>query len=128
MKKCDYCAKEISYFEQYCSDDCQEKANRYYEISEKFGKLFAVINFICVFGIPIGIFLFSFSKIVGTVIASVCCFIIGLTLIILPFPAESMISKYKLQKAQKITRIIGLCLIVFGALIVGFYFFFFATA
>ena len=31
MKKCDYCAKEISYFEQYCDENCQANANKYYE-------------------------------------------------------------------------------------------------
>ena len=49
MKKCDYCAKEISYFEQYCSEECHGNANKYYETTEKYGKLFSIINMICVF-------------------------------------------------------------------------------
>ena len=100
MKKCDYCAKEITYFEQYCSDECQRRANKYYETSEKYGKLFSVINVICVFGIPVGLFLFPFSKSVGTVLASVCCVVLGIMLLFLPFPTEGMISKLKLQKSM----------------------------
>ena len=126
MKKCDYCAKEITYFEQYCSDECQRRANKYYETSEKYGKLFSVINVICVFGIPVGLFLFPFSKSVGTVLASVCCVVLGIMLLFLPFPTEGMISKLKLQKAMKITRIIGASVIALGFLIIGFYFFFFS--
>ncbi|MEE0963694.1 MAG: hypothetical protein U0L73_05695 [Ruminococcus bromii] len=126
MKKCDYCAKEITYFEQYCSDECQRRANKYYETSEKYGKLFSVINVICVFGIPVGLFLFPFSKSVGTVLASVCCVVLGIMLLFLPFPTEGMISKLKLQKSMKITRIIGASVIVLGFLIIGFYFFFFS--
>ncbi len=126
MKKCDYCAKEITYFEQYCSDECQRKANKYYETGEKYGKLFSVINVICVFGIPVGLFLFPFSKTVGTVIASVCCVALGIMLLFLPFPTEGMISRFKLQKSMKITRIIGASVIALGFLIIGFYFFFFS--
>ena len=126
MKKCDYCAKEITYFEQYCSDECQRRANKYYETSEKYGKLFSVINVICVFGIPVGLFLFPFSKSVGTVLASVCCVVLGIMLLFLPFPTEGMISKLKLQKSMKITRIIGASVLALGFLIIGFYFFFFS--
>ena len=123
MKKCEYCAKEISYFEQYCSDECQEKANKYYEMCEKYGKIFSVINAICVFGIPIGIFLFPFTKVIGTVIASLSCVILGIMLVLLPFPTENMISKQKIHKATKLTRIIGVCVIGIGFLIFGFMFF-----
>lgn len=124
LKKCDYCAKEITYFDQYCCDECQAKTNKYYEIGEKFGRLFSVVNSICVFGIPTGIFLFPFAKIFGTAVASISCFVLGIMLILLPFPTESMIKKFKLEKAIKITRIIGLCVIGLGLLIFGFMFFF----
>ncbi len=125
MKKCEYCAKEISYFEQYCSTDCHAEANKYYEKTEKFEKIFSFVNAICVFGIPIGLLLFPFLKVPGTIIASISCAILGILLILLPFPTENMISKYKIKKAMKITRIIGIAIIVLGFAIVGFMFFFF---
>ena len=107
MKKCEFCGKQISYFDQYCDDECHIKANKFYEKGERFGKLFAVINMICVFGIPIGLFMLSFAREVGLTVALASCVILGIMLIILPFPTENMISKLKIRKAVKITRMIG---------------------
>lgn len=117
MKKCEFCGKQISYFDQYCDDECHIKANKFYEKGERFGKLFAVINMICVFGIPIGLFMLSFTREVGLTVALASCVILGIMLIILPFPTENMISKFKIQKAVKITRIIGGAVIFLGVLI-----------
>lgn len=119
MKKCDYCAKEITYFEQYCCDDCHEKANKYYEMTDKFGNVFSIINGICVFGIPVGLFLLPFSKTVGAVTAMLSCIVLGLMLILLPFPTDNMISKNKLKKAMKRTRIFAGLIIFMGILIFG---------
>ena len=118
MKKCEFCGKQISYFDQYCDDECHIKANKFYEKGERFGKLFAVINMICVFGIPIGLFMLSFAREVGLTVALASCVILGIMLIILPFPTENMISKFKIQKAVKITRMIGGAVIFLGVLIV----------
>lgn len=125
MKKCEYCANEISYHEMYCSDECQMKANRYYERSEKLGRVFAVINTACVFGIPIGIFLMSVAKSVGVTIASGSCVVLGILLILLPLPTEGMIRKFKLKKALFVTRMVGVAVIAMGAVIAGFLIFVF---
>lgn len=119
MKKYDYCAKEITYFEQYCSDECHAKANKYYEMTEKFGKFFSIINGICVFGIPVGLFLFPFSKTLGTTVATASCIILGIMFLLLPFPTDNMISKNKLQNAIKRTRLLAILIIVLGLLIFG---------
>ena len=118
MKKCEFCGKQISYFDQYCDDECHIKANKFYEKSERFSKVFSIINGICVFGIPVGLFLISFSRNVGLTVALASCIILGIMLIILPFPTENMISKFKIQKAVKITRIIGCAVIFLGLLII----------
>lgn len=118
MKKCEFCGKQISYFDQYCDDECHMKANKFYEKSERFSKVFSIINGICVFGIPVGLFLISFSRSVGLTVALTSCIILGIMLIILPFPTENMISKFKIQKAVKITRIIGCAVIFLGLLII----------
>lgn len=118
MKKCEFCGKQISYFDQYCDDECHMKANKFYEKSERFSKVFSIINGICVFGIPVGLFLISFSRSVGLTVALASCIILGIMLIILPFPTENMISKFKIQKAVKITRIIGCAVIFLGLLII----------
>ena len=83
MKKCEFCGKQISYFDQYCDDECHIKANKFYEKGERFGKLFAVINMICVFGIPIGLFMLSFAREVGLTVALASCVILGIMLIAL---------------------------------------------
>ena len=33
MKHCEYCAKEISYYEQYCGKRCEEQAGKYYSLT-----------------------------------------------------------------------------------------------
>lgn len=114
MKKCDYCGKEISYFDQYCCDDCQREANNFYEFRDKYTKIFSILNIIGVFGIPVGIFLFSFANGLGATIISLALTLLGIAITLMPFPAENMISKNKIQKAVKQTRIIGIALLALG--------------
>lgn len=122
MKKCDYCAKEITYFEQYCCDECEKKAIEFHRRSQRFSKLFYIVNTICVFGIPVGLFLAAFSPVIGISIAVLSCVVLGLMLILLPFPTEGMIRKHKLQKAIKISKIFGFAVIGLGVLISGLFF------
>lgn len=119
MKKCEYCGKEISYHEQYCNDDCHLCANKYYERSERFAKLFYVVSTACVIGIPVGLFLFSVLKLPGIMIASISAEILGIMLIFIPIPTEGMIKKHKIKKAVMRTRIFGLVVIGLGMLIFG---------
>lgn len=120
LKKCDYCAKEITYFEQYCDEECHANANKYYERIEKFGTVFSAINTICVFGIPVGMFLFSFLDTIGMILSFSSCVILGIMLLLLPFPTENMISKHKIKKAVRITRYIGIAVIALGFAILLF--------
>jgi uncharacterized membrane protein len=118
MKKCDYCAKEITYFEQYCCDECQRKTLNFYDYQAKYSKLFAGINIVCLFAIPIGLFLFSFMSAVGLTMIAFAVEALGLTIIIFPFPVENMISSMKLKKAINVTRIIGAALAAVGILLI----------
>ncbi len=118
MKKCDYCAKEISYFEQYCCDECQKKAIEFYDMREKFTKVFSVINAVCVFAIPIGLFVLSFTAEIGFTMIALATTILGTTVMFLPFPVENMISSMKIKKAVKVTRIIGLALLMLGVILI----------
>ncbi len=125
MKQCDYCAKEISYHEQYCCEECRQKYARSYDLSQRFAKPFMYINVLCVFGIPIGLFFMSLIKPLGAGIASGSCLLLGIMLLLLPFPTEGMIKKFKMKKAILITRMIGLGVIALGAVIAGLLFFVF---
>ena len=124
MKKCGFCGKEITYHQQYCCDECQINANKYYEKSEKFAKAFYVISMICLIGIPVGLFLLSFIKLPGAIIASASCIVLGILVILVPMPTEGMIKKNKIQKAVFRTRIFGWCVIALGILIMGLMFIF----
>ena len=114
MKKCEYCAKEISYHEMYCDEDCQRKANAFYDLKEKFSKFFMVVNGVCVLSIGVFIFAFSFFPELGLYGASGALIILGLMYFFLPFPPEIMINKYKIEKSIKICRIIAIILFVIG--------------
>ena len=114
MKKCAFCAKEISYHEYYCCDECQIGANNFFEKRDKFQKLFSIVNAIFVLGIGIFIFLYSFVRPVGALGASACLLILGVTYWLLPFPVDAMIEKFKLKKAIFITRCIAGVLFVLG--------------
>ena len=121
MKKCEYCAKEISYHEMYCCDECQDQANKFYEMREKFQKPFSVINGIFVIAIGICIFLYSFLRDVGAIGASVSLIILGVMYFFLPFPPEIMIHKYKLKKSVKITKIIAAVIFALGIIVLILY-------
>lgn len=107
MKKCEYCAKEISYHEMYCGDDCRDGAFAFYDKRDKFQKFFSVINGIFVLGIGVCIFLSSLVPRIGIMGVGCCLTILGVMYYFLPFPPEVMIQKYKLKKSIFITRIIA---------------------
>ena len=123
MKQCEYCGKDISYHDQYCSDECQIAANQYYSKTEKFAKPFMVVNTVCVFGIPVGIFLMSVQRMIGASVAATSCVVLGIMLLFFPFATDGMIRKFKIGKATRVTRIIGICTIVLGIAVAGLAFF-----
>ncbi|MBQ7133664.1 MAG: hypothetical protein IJO20_04120 [Ruminococcus sp.] len=114
MKKCEYCAKEISYHQMYCCDDCQSSANDFYDMRDRITKIMSIINGVCVMSIGIGIFDFSFYREIGAYMVSIPLVILGILYIFFPIPADVMIQKNKILKAVKTTRIIGIILLVLG--------------
>lgn len=122
MKKCEYCAKEISYHEMFCSDECQNSSNRFYEMREKYQKPFSVINGIFVLAIGICLFLYAFTREIGAIGMSVSMLVLGVMYLFLPFPPEIMIHKFKLKKAILISRVIAGALILIGVVVLILYF------
>lgn len=115
MKKCDYCAKEISYYDQYCDEECERKALNFYSLREKYTKVFSIFNIIGVFGIPVGLFLSAIDAAIGFSITAFSLMLAGITIVLLPFPVENMISSMKIKKAVLVTRIIGAGFLTLGA-------------
>lgn len=114
MKKCEYCAKEISYHEMYCCDECQNSANKYYDLRDKFQKPYAVVNGIFVIAIGVCIFLYSFLRDIGAIGGASSLMILGLMYYFLPFAPDVMIQKYKLKQSIKITKIIAVIIFLLG--------------
>ncbi len=114
MKKCDYCAKEISYYDQYCDEECERKALDFYSLRERYTKVFSIFNIIGVFGIPVGLFLSAIDAIIGFSLTAFSMMLVGITVVLLPFPVENMISSLKIKKAVFVTRMIGVGFLVLG--------------
>lgn len=119
MKKCDYCAKEISYNEMYCCEECENLTKEYYRRADRYAKPFSIINVICLFGVMAGMFVFSMANVFGAAISIISCAILSILLLVLPFPTESMIRKFKIKKAIQITRMVGIGMMVIGFMIAG---------
>ena len=117
MKKCDYCAKEISYYDQYCDEECEKKALDFYSLREKYTKVFSVLNIIGVFGIPAGLFLSAIDTAIGFSITAFSLMLVGATVFFLPFPVENMISSMKIKKAVFATRILGAGFVILGIIL-----------
>ena len=116
MKKCEFCGKEISYHEMYCSEECQKNAKTYYKMQYKYQGGFGVINGIFVMAIGIGIFLYALVPNAGVFVASFSMIVLGFLYYFLPFAPDVMIRKYQLKKSIMITRLIALALLTLGFL------------
>ncbi|MBQ0097722.1 MAG: hypothetical protein KBS62_02130 [Oscillospiraceae bacterium] len=116
MKQCDYCAKEISYHEMYCCDECQKKTIDFYDLRDKYSKVFSIFNGIFVLSIGIGIFAYSFLPTFGAFLIAVSLLVLSVLYFLFPFPPEIMIHKRKLEKSIKFCRIVSLVLFILGIL------------
>lgn len=114
MKKCEYCAKEISYHEMYCSDNCENDAKAFYKMRDSITKAMSIINGVGVMSIGVGIFVFSFIREVGAFMVALPLLILGMLYLLFPVPADVMIEKNKIKKAVKTTKIIAIILLVLG--------------
>lgn len=123
MKKCSFCAKEISYHEMFCNKDCENAYNKYFSKRANLQKLLSTANILGTCLIAVSIFVIPLQNFVGLLMMAIGCFSVGLITLLLPTPTDNMVSKHKLQKAIKIVKIFGLVLIAFGigALIFAFF-------
>lgn len=114
MKTCEYCAKEISYHEMFCSESCEKEHEEYFRKRGKFQKLISIINIVGTFAIGLGIFLYALQNLVGAVMITYGTLSIGILTAIIPAPLDNMVKQYKLKKALKFTRYFGFILIAIG--------------
>ena len=122
MKKCDYCGKQISYSEQYCSGECESNALKYYRLESKHKGIFGAINIICIVSIVFACFAgLIVSPKIGGAAVSACLAVLGITVIALPMATLNLIKKLKIKKAVLITRIFGAFLVALGILVLVIY-------
>ncbi|MBQ8000254.1 MAG: hypothetical protein IJ298_03445 [Ruminococcus sp.] len=123
MKKCEYCAKEISYHDMYCCEKCKESAEAYYTKRTRLQKIISVLNILGTCLIAVGIFVFAMQNFIGAMMMAVGGLAVGSVTLLLPCPTDNMIKKHKMEKAVKLVRIFGAFLLVFGcaALVLAFF-------
>lgn len=121
MKKCEYCAKEISYHDLYCCEDCENKATEYFAKRAKLQTLISAVNIVGTCMIAVGIFLFAITNLVGALLMATGSLSVGIMTLLLPCPTDNMIKKNKLKKAMSFVRLFSIVLFAFGigALIVA---------
>lgn len=121
MKQCEYCAKEISYHDLYCCEDCENKSTEYFAKRAKLQTLISAVNIGGTCMIAIGIFLFAINNTIGALLMAAGSLAVGIITLILPCPTDNMIKKNKLKKAMSFVRIFSIALFAFGigALIVA---------
>ncbi len=126
MKKCDYCGKQISYSEQYCCDECSQKALKYYHFERKYKNIFGFFNIICAISVMAACFLsLLLSAKIGYIVSGAALTLLGAAVVAFPMPTLNQIKKQKIQKAVFSTRIIGgiisfsgICLLIVGLFVV----------
>ena len=120
MKQCDYCAKEISYHEMYCSKECEDNYTAYFAKRAKLQKLLSALNILGTCSIGVGIFLYALHNIVGSMMIALGALAVGLITTFLPTPTDNIIKKFKLKKAVKYTRYFGFLLDALGLTVLIF--------
>ena len=94
--KCLYCNKDTQ--KDYCSQECQQKAEQYYQKQRKGMPVFAVVALIAV-GVAL-----LWNHPYRTTISLI---LLGLDFIVFPFTKASTIRRSGIQKSITIARIIG---------------------
>ena len=117
MKKCDYCAKEVSLNEYYCSEDCEKHAIDYYTVVKDKEKIFSVINVISFFSICASLIWTMFQPYVGLYILSGVLLVVSILFYIYPFATGLMLEKYKVKKSVSIIKKIAIAILVLSIII-----------
>ena len=114
MKQCQYCAKEISYHQIYCSKECEQLSEEYYHRRVKFQKLISICYITGTVALALAIFIFPLVNIAGAALGIYGGFATGLITLFIPTATDNIIQKYKIKKSMTIVRVFGLVLVAVG--------------
>ena len=116
MKKCEFCGKEISYFDQYCNETCEIDAKHFYSYRLKSSKVFSAVSILLMLGVAIGGFMFLFGISFATIIMFASIALLGALLIIFPFGTEGMLKKHGIKHGCLLIKKIGAVICVLGVI------------
>ncbi len=114
MKQCQYCAKQISYHEMYCCEECEKLSAQYYQKRVKAQKLISVCYIVGTVALALAIFTYPLLNILGASLGMLGGFATGLITVFLPTPTDNIIEKYKIKKSTEIVKIFGFVLLAVG--------------
>lgn len=115
MKKCKYCNKK-DIEDDYCSDDCKNKGERYFNYWKKYKYLYGLIIAISIFVTIIQVFLFPKYIVVSKILTLV----LGVTIFIFPF--GNTIDTIGIRNTIYIVRAASIILIISGIVSIVFNF------
>ena len=113
MKKCKYCNKK-NIEDDFCSDDCKNKGERYFNYWKKYKYFFGLIIAISIFVIIMQVALYPEYIIVSKILTLV----LGLTFFIFPF--GNTIDSIGIKNTVYIVRTISTILIILGIVSIVF--------
>ncbi len=117
MKRCDYCGKEVSLNDFYCSTECEKKAVKHYESVNQNSKKFSIINVLSFFGIAGSLIWTMFQANVGLYILSGVLLVVAGLFYKYPFPTGNMTEKYKIEKSINIIKKIAIGIFVLAIIV-----------
>ena len=112
MSVCKYCGKKlIDSQEDYCSKECEIEAKKYLKKVNKYKLPFLIGTFVPALSMPF------FNKPIYIIMATI---VIGLVILLFPFPTPETIGIFGIRKSQKVARYLGGFVIIF-AIVGGFF-------
>lgn len=114
MKKCEYCKKEISYHEQYCSEDCMLEAKRFYTYRNTRSGIFTAFSVVFMICACVGGFMFLFGLEWATAIITFSIMCLGITMIVFPYGTDEMIKKHGIKHCAELIKRLGIAVAAAG--------------
>lgn len=116
MKKCEFCGKEISYFDQYCNEECESNAKRFYSYRLKSSKIFSAVSILLMIGVAVGGFMFLFGVSFANIIMFASAALLGAVLIVFPFGTDGMLKKYGIKHSSSLIKKTGIVICSLGVI------------
>lgn len=106
MAVCKYCGKKIVGTQSdYCSKECEIETKKYLKKVNKYKLLFLIGTFVPALSMPF------FNEPIYIILATI---LIGVVILLLPFPTPETIGVLGIRKSQRLAKYIGAFVIIFA--------------